>query len=220
MYFRNRADAGRRLAYKLHKYKADSSNVVVLALSEGAVLVGAQIAMELHGNLLLLLTESVFLPGENDALASLSSAGTFTYNNMFTPGQLEAMKGDYHNYIEGQRIEKVHRLNALIGEDGEIKPEYLRHHTVILVSDGLPHGFSLDVAYDFLKRIAIKRLVIATPLASVPAVDRMHLMGDDIACLSVVKNYMHTDHYYDDNTVPPVTDLFKVIRNISVNWKV
>ena len=216
MYFRNRADAGRKLAAKLERFKGQ--NISVVAMSEGAVIVGAQIAMRLHGSLMLLLTENIYLPGETDAIASMASTGTFSYNNMFTAGQLEEMTSEYHQYIEGKRIEKMHEMNVLISHEGEIRPEFLRHHTVILVSDGLPSGFSLDVAAAFLNTIAIKKLVVASPIASVPAVDRMHLVGDEICCLSVIDNYISTDHYYDDNTVAPVKDLFHMMEKISLNW--
>ena len=217
MYFKNRAEAGRIIAKKLEKYKRQ--NIAVVALSPGGVIVGAQIAMQLHGNLALLLTENIYLPGETEALAAMSSEGAFSYNNMFSPGEIEEMVLEYHHYIEQMRIETLHHINRLIGHDGEIHREYLRHHTVILVSDGLPSGFSLDIANDFVKFIPIKRLIVATPIASIPAVDRMHLLGDEICCLSVVENYIETDHYYTDNTIPPVQDLFRVMKNIAVNWK-
>lgn len=216
MYFRNRADAGRIIAHKLESYK--NENISVVALSRGAVIVGAQIAMRLHGNMMLLLTEKIILPGELDSIASISSAGDFAYNNMFSPGELEELKGEFHQYIESQRLEKVHRLNILMGKDGEVHPEYLRHHVVILVADGLASGYSLDIAGDFLKTIATGKIVIATPIASVAAVDRMHLAGDAICCLSVMNNYINTNHYYDDNTIPPVDDLLRMMRRISLAW--
>lgn len=216
MYFRNRADAGRRLAIKLERLK--NQNVAVVAMSEGAVIIGAQIAMRLHGSLMLLLTKNIHLPGEIDAIASLSSAGNFSYNRMFTPGQLEFMTSEYHQYIEGQRLEKRHELNVLVGRSGEIRPERLRHHVIVLVSDGLSSGLSLDIAADFLKTIKVKKLVIATPLASVSAIDKMHLVGDEICCLSVLDNYLDTNHYYDDNTIPPVKDLFRMMESISLYW--
>ena len=217
MYFKNRAQAGRELVKKLGDYQ--NKQVVILALSPGAVIIGAQIAMKLHANLMLLLTESIYLPSEPDPIAALSSAGTFTYNNMFSPGQIEEYATEYHHFIEAKRIESMHKLNKLVGNGGEINKNYLRNHVIIAVSDGLPSGFSLDIAASFLKTVAIKKLVVATPLASVPAVDRMHLFADEIVCLSVVANYMSTNHYYDDNTVPRTEQLFEVMRNISINWE-
>lgn len=215
MYFKSRAEAGRKLAAKLKKY--DNQQCVVLALNSGAVVIGAQIAMRLHSSLMILMSDSIILPGENDPLAAITTS-TFTYNQQYSSGQIEELASEYHGAIEQQRIEKFHKLNQLIGKGGDLDPKYLRRHTVILVSDALQSGMSLQIAADYLKAIKIKKLVIATPLASVNAVDRMHLIGDEIFCLSVGENLMETDHYYEDNTVPSHENALKIMRNISMNW--
>jgi predicted phosphoribosyltransferase len=217
MYFKNRAQAGKKLARKLEEYR--NQDVIVIALSEGAAIVAAQVAMHIHSNMLLFLIKDIMLPGEHDAIAGLGSTDTFVYNSMFSAGQLEEMTTEFHQYIDQERINKRHEMNVLMGHEGQIDKKLLRHRVIILVSDGLSTGSSLNVAGEYLKTVAIKKLVVATPLASVAAVDRMHLVADEIACLSVTDNYMFTDHYYDDNTVPGVEDVFKVMRNISVNWE-
>lgn len=216
MYFKNRAEAGRMIADKLGPYK--KTNTSVVALSPGAVIVGAQIAMQLHSSLMMLMTENIVLPGESDPLAVIASDNTFTYNNKFSTGELEEMRSEYMGVIEGQRIEKLRKLHALLGHGGEIHRELLRRRTVILVSDGLSTGLSLDLAADYLKPIKMERLIVATPFASVPAVDRMHLLGDEIVVLSTLENYIETNHYYDDNTIPPMEDLIKVIMNTPLHW--
>lgn len=216
MYFKNRAEAGRKLAGKLDHYK--KSNSVVIALTPGAVIIGAQVAMKLHATLMMLMTENIILPGENMPLAAVSSEDTFTYNNKFSIGEIEELQSEFLNVIESQRLEKLHHLHALLGHGGEIHRELLRNRNVILVSDGLSSGFSLDVAADYLKPVKTKRLIIATPIASIPAVDRMHLIGDEVVCLSVAENYMDTNHYYDDNTVPSPEDLLKIIMTMPVHW--
>lgn len=215
MYFKNRATAGRELASKLTKYK--NQQCVVIALSSGAVVVGAQVAMRLHANLLMLISENIVLPGETIPIAVMTS-DTFSYNPEMSAGQIDEYVGNYHGFIEGQRIEKFHKLNSLLSDGGRIDPKFLRRHVVILVSDALQSGISLQIASDFLKPINISRLIIATPLASVKAVDKMHLIGDEICCLNVAENLMETDHYYDDNVVPSHEGALKIIRNISMNW--
>jgi putative phosphoribosyl transferase len=217
MYFKSRADAGRQLADNLTKYKAQ--NIVVVALGEGSSIVAAQIAMKLHANLLLYLIKDIYLPGENQAIAALSSGGTFGNNDYFSPGEIEELSTEYHSYIEQKRIEANHELNVLLGRDGEINKDLLRHRVVIVVSDGLSTGFSMQMCINFLKTIATKKVVAATPLASVQAVDRMHIIADEICCLSVTDNYMGTDHYYEDNTLPPVDSVLKIMRNITLNWE-
>jgi len=216
-YFYNRAQAGKFLANELIEYQHE--NVAVVALSEGGVLVGAQIAMRLHASLSLLVSENIYLPGEHDAVGALSSAGTFTTNSVFSTGQIEEMLSNYHSYIEQQRLLQMQHINRLVGHSGEVKKDLLRRHVVVLVTDGLPSGFSLDVAYDFLKTVAIKRLVIAAVVASVPAVDRMHVLADEICCLDVKPSYMNTNHYFTNNTIPEAKQLFRMMKSISLNWR-
>lgn len=215
MYFKNRADAGRTLATKLKKY--NGKQCVVIALNSGAVVVGAQIAMNLHANLLMLISEDITLPGEHRPVAAMTT-DTFTFNPEFSACQIDEFVTEYHGFIEGQRIEKFHKLNKLMSDGGSIDAKFLRRHVVILVSDALQTGISLQIAADFLKPIKIERLIIATPMASVNAVDKMHLLSDEICCLDVTDNLMEADHYYDDNTVPNHEGSLKIIRNISMNW--
>lgn len=217
MYFRSRAEAGRMIAEKLVPYKANNTSVI--ALNPGGVIVGAQIAMRIHATLAMLLTKDVTLPGESTPLAAVSSDNIFTYNKMFSVGQLEEMQGDYRSFIEQSRMNGLHELHALLGADGEINRDFLQRHVVILVSDGFQNGFSIDVAADFLKPVNAKRLVVATPFATVPALDRIHMLADEIQCLDVIDNFMGTDHYYEDNTIPVTDDLIKVIRNTPIHWQ-
>lgn len=215
-YFKNRAEAGRLIAKELKGY--EKQHCAVVALSPGAVLVGAQIAMQLHASLAVLMTEQITLPGELEPLAAITSDNTFTYNNKFSAGEIEAMHSEYLGVIESQRIEKLHKLHVLLGKDGEVRRELLNRHTVIVVSDGLQNGMSLDIAQDFLKPVHIEKLVIVTPIASVHAVDKMHLIGDGLVCLSVPADYMNTDHYYEDNVVPDAEGIFKIISSLPVHW--
>lgn len=216
MYFENRAEAGRKLAAKLEKYK--SQHIAVVALGPGASIVAAQVAMKLHANLFMYLIKDIVLPGELEAFAGLGSGDVFTYNQVMTPSELEELTAEYHSYIEQMRLERMHELHMLLGDGGEIDKDLLRHRTVILVADGLSNGFSLDVAAAYLKTVAITKLVIATPVASIPAVDRMHLIGDEICCLSVRDNYLGADHYYDENYIPDIPGILKMMRNIAINW--
>jgi putative phosphoribosyl transferase len=215
MYFKNRAEAGRQLAAKLKQYK--NSQCAIVALNNGGVLVAAQIAMRLHANLMVLTSDKIILPGESEPLATMTTS-TFTFNKKYSQGEIDEFVGEYHGTIEDQRVEKFHKINRLLSDGGDIDPKLLRHHVVILVSDALQTGVSLEVAADFLKPTKLEKLIIATPVASVNAVDRMHLVGDEVYCLSVGENLMESDHYYEDNIMPGHEEALKIIRNISMNW--
>ncbi len=138
---------------------------------------------------------------------------------MYSTGQLEEFDMEYHHYIEQAKLDKLSEMHRLLGNGGLIKRELLKDHTIILVSDGLKSTFSLDAAEDYLKPVRIKHLVVATPLASVSAVDRMHILADEIHCLSVVENYMDTNHYYQDNTLPPHETIITTIQQMVHDWR-
>lgn len=215
-YFPDRSSAGKLLADKLDRYK--NKNTALVCLSDGGVVVGLEIAKRLHSSFFLLTTENVTLPGETDPLATLSSAGTFTYNNAYSTGELEALSSDYHYLIEGKRLEAYQKLNRLPTGRDEIPRSLLKNHYVIIVSDGFKNALSLDVAADFLKPIVTKSLVVAVPVASVAAVDRMHLLADEIECLSVIEDYMETDHYFENNQLPSSQEITAILQKGSLNW--
>ncbi len=217
MYFKDRNQAGQQLAAKLQKYRYE--NTAVIALSDGGIIIGAEIAKALHCVLTMLLTEEIKLPGEHQPLAVVNQDGGFTYNNMFSAGQLEGFASEYRTYIEQEKAQKFHAINRLLGDGGIIRKDLLRGRNIILVSDILQDGLSLDAAADFLKPIKIERLIVATPLATVPAVDRMHLLADEIVCLSVVDNFINTGHYFENNAMPSHEELVKTIETIVLNWR-
>jgi predicted phosphoribosyltransferase len=218
MYFKSRVVAGQQLAAKLvPKYRYE--NCAVVALSDGAVVVGAQIASQLHCVLTLLLTEAISLPGEPVPVASVDQDGGFAWGGMFSTGQLEEINNEFHGLIEQEKREKLSAMNRLLGQSGIINKDLLRDHNVILVSDGLNSAYSLDAAANYLKPIRMDKLIVATPLASVPAVDRMHLLADEILCLDVVDNFMDLNHYYEDNTILDHETTVKTIQNIVLKWQ-
>ncbi len=218
MYFKSRVEAGQKLAQEIVK-KYQGKPCAVVGLSDGGVMVGAQIAMQLHCVLTMLLSEAINLPREPDAVAGISQNGAFSYNQAYSPGELEEMIGEYRSFIEEEKMHKMQDMHRMVGRGGLIRRDLLRDHDVILVSDGLSNGFSLDIAAEFLKPIHVARLIVATPFASVKAVDRMHILADEIFCLNVIEDYISTDHYYDTQDVPPHDLVIKTIEEIVTHWK-
>lgn len=201
----------------VQKYRYE--NCVVVALSDGAVQVGEEIAKALHCLLTMLLIEDIEVPGEGVSFGGMSQRGEFTYNGMFSAGEIEEYASEYHGYLEEQKREAFQRVNRLLGEGGIIDNDMLRDHTVILVADGLDTGVSLDVAKDFLKPIRVTKLVIATPVASVRAVDKMHMTADELRVLDVKENYMGVNHYYEQNDIPSHEETVAKINQIILNWR-
>jgi predicted phosphoribosyltransferase len=138
---------------------------------------------------------------------------------MFSAGEIEEYNSEYHGYLEEAKREAFQKMNRLLGDGGIIDEAMLRDRVVILVSDGLDTGVSLDVASDFLKPIRIKRLVIASPVATVQAVDKLHVLADELHILDVKSNFLGVDHYYDKNDIPTHEETIAKINQTVLNWK-
>lgn len=218
MYFASRVQAGRMLAVQLsHKY--DRQKCAVMALGDGGVMVGAQIAKKLRCPLTLLMSAEIMLPREPQAIAGITSGGVVSYNHSYSQGEIDEMVGEYYGLIEAEKLTQMHSLNQLVGPGGTVNKQLLKGRNVIIVSDGLKTGFELDIAAEFLKPIAIEKMVVAVPFASLTAVDKMHVLADDLYCLSVIAEYFDTDHYYDTKDVPDHETVIKTIEHVVAEWQ-
>jgi len=218
MYFENRAQAGQMLAAQLlERYRYE--NCAVVALSDGGVLVGEQIASQLHCILTMLLTEGIEVPGESMSFGAVSQSGNFTYNSEFSSGEIEEYTSEFHGYLDDQKRQAFSRINRLIGDGGMIDKDMLRDRVVILVSDSFSDGATLAVAIDFLKPIRIHRLIVVAPVATIPAVDMLHIAADELHILDVKENFMGVDHYFDDNDIPTHEETVAKINQIVLNWR-
>lgn len=214
MYFASRIQAGRMLATQLNA-KYPHEKAVVMALSDGGVVVGAEIARELGCQLTLLISSEIKLPREPEALAGITQSGAMAYNSAYSSGEVDELVGEYYGLLEQEKMTKMHEMNQLVSHDPAVTRDSLTRHDVIIVSDGLKSGFQVDLAAAFLKPIEMGKLVVATPFASVPAVDRMHVLADDLYCLSVIPDMMEVDHYYDQPQLPDHQAVLDLIRTVN-----
>ena len=218
MYFHSRTEAGEQLArLLLDKYRYE--NVAIVALGDGGVVVGEPVAERLHCVLTLLISEDVDVPGEGQNFGTVSQTGKFTFSSELDEGEISEYVNEYHGYLEEQKRQAFNKINRLIGDGGVIDRELLQDHTIILISDGLKDISILNVAVDFLKPIRVTKLVIATPVASVEMVDKVHMIADELHILDVKANYLDTDHYYDQNDLPTHEETIAKINRIILNWR-
>ena len=218
MYFESHEEAGIKLAILLfQKYRYE--NCAVVSLTDGGVIVGEQIASALHSILTMMLVEKIEIPGESMSFGAVSQEGSFSYDTSISEGEMDEYTSEYHGYLEEKKREAFEKINRLLGDGGLIDREMLRDHVVILVSDGMNSSAEIDAAMDFLKPIRITRLVIATPVASVQAVDKLHMIADELHILDVKDNYLETNHYYNQNSIPSHEETVAKINKIVLNWR-
>lgn len=215
-YFQDRKEAGQLLAAQLHHYAP--KNCAVLALSEGGAIIGAEIAKSIHASLYMLAIEDITLPRELEPLAAMSSAGTFTYNHSFSNADLEETTAESRPIIDQLRLETFQKLNRVVSKDGVIDKTFLKRHVVIVVSDGIVNGLSVDVAADFLKPVLTHKVIVATPLCNPDVVDKIRILTDEFFYLNLVEPGFPLSHYYQDNALPEHDEVIDLMSNISLQW--
>lgn len=199
MYFKDRKDAGYELAKKLKNYRHD--RVAVLALGHGGYLVGRRIAHDLNCPISVLYSEEITAPGDaSTVIGEVDQSGGLTYNSNLSSGQLEEFVNEFHNYIDQERLKLVHKLNSMSAPEIKADPEHLRNHKIIVVVDGAKDGAIFDATLSFLKAVSVDKVVAAIPVASTNAVDKLHMLFDELHCLHVTPNFISVDHYFEDET--------------------
>lgn len=218
MYFESRMQAGVVLAEQLLKnYRYE--DCAVLALNDGGVLVGEQIASYLHCALMLLISESIEVPGEGMSFGAVSQTGSFTFNSGWSQGEVNEYSQEFHGYLAEKKREAMQKINRLLGDGGTVDESLLKNRVVIVVSDGFHDLATMDVVFDFLKPLRIQKIVMASPIASVDIVDRIHIRADELHILDVKANYLDTDHYYTDNKIPNHEQTVERINQMILNWR-
>lgn len=217
MYFKSRAEAGVKLADELmplYRYE----NTVVVALSEAGLAVGYQIAVNLHTALRRLLMKTIHIDDESIDYATIMPGGVVAINPSLSESEQSYYYGEYAGWLEEQIREGILSIDRLMGTD-EISPENMRGYNVILTDDGINNPTKLEAALTWLKPARVDKVILACPVISVPALDRAHILCDELYILSVAANYISTEHYYDEDDAPD-SELARRMIDVTIsNWR-
>jgi putative phosphoribosyl transferase len=215
-YFASREQAGTMMAPYLMAYR--NQECTVLAVSPGGLMIGAEIARHLHATLSLLMTRNVYLPGGKTLLGIVDELGGFTFNKMFTTAEIEEFEQEYRASIDAAKMEAMQEMHHALGAGGILPKRYFRRRNVIVVTDFALNGLVFEAAAAFLKTVHTKKIIMGSPVATVKAIDRMHILADQIVVMSVTEQDFGADHYFEDNTMPPPGEVMKIINNNILKW--
>src|SRR2546421_6883921 len=162
MIYRDRAEAGRRLATQLTDY-ANRSDVIVLALPRGGVPVAYEVAKALRAPLDIFLVRKLGVPGHEElAMGAIATGGVRVLNEdvmryiSIPDAAIDAVAAKEQRELE--RRERLYR--------GDRPAPDVRGQTVILVDDGLATGSTMRAAVAALRRQHPARIVVAVPVGA------------------------------------------------------
>jgi predicted phosphoribosyltransferase len=199
--FKDRREAGERLAKELARYSG-REDAVVLGLPRGGVVIAFAIAEALRIPMDILVVRKLGVPGNEElAMGAIASGGARVLNRdvirwMDIPDRV------IENVTEGERRELERREKAFRGD--RPRPD-LRGKVVLLVDDGIATGATMRAAVSALRAMEPGRVVVAAPVAPPDVCTRLESEADELVCLARVEPFGSVGSWYLD--FPQVTDL-------------
>ena len=176
--YRDRHDAGKRLAERLRAY-AHRLDVLVLALPRGGVPVAYEVARALKVPLDVFIVRKLGVPSHEEfAMGAIASGGIRVLNNDVTRA-LHIPERVVEEVTAGEQRE-LERREQLYRDDRPA-PD-VKGRTVILIDDGLATGATMRAALQALRQQQPARLIVAVPVAAPSTCLEFLGEADDIVC--------------------------------------
>lgn len=198
IYFKNRKEAGWRLANLLEKYR--SQNGIILALPRGGVVVASEIAKNLCLPLGIIVVRKIGHPLNPEyAIAAISESGQIVKNEDETE-QIEPLV--FQKMADRGLEEAQRRRQKYWGKRPKID---LKNKIAIIVDDGLATGLTMKAAILEIKSQKPKKIVVAVPVAPPETTREIKKIADEFVTASIPDDFLGAvGAYYHD--FPQISD--------------
>jgi len=196
-----------QLAKKLEKYKDEMG--VVLAVPRGGVPIGFYIAKHLNFDLDLLMSKKLGHP----------------YNEEFAIGAvgledeiIEETQGISPEYID----EEVANIHSQLKERykkfmGSKQPIDINGKIVIVVDDGVATGRTILATLEMLRRKKPRKLIVAVPVSSQEAAERIRRVVDEFICLHTSAPFFGVGRFYTDFSQTTDEEVIELLQELNTS---
>ena len=199
--FKNRSDAGQKLAQKCQAYQ--NSEAIVLGLPRGGVPIAYEIAKHLHLLFDVCLVRKLGLPDYPEvAMGAIAEDALLSHYG----GNVTIIDRDT-TQLNNLSPEKIQAIAAQEKAELKWRESCYRHHrpmltlsnrTIILTDDGIATGLTMHAAVEILRQHQPQKIIIAIPVAGREAIARLEHRVDQIICLLQPKSLGAVGFWYED----------------------
>ncbi len=190
--FENRRDAGRQLAAVLEEYTHKLS--IVLAIPNGGVPVGIEVASAIKTDLDLIICRKIPLPFTPEAgVGAIADDGTIILNEDLVKSY--GLTSEQIEYESSRVRAEIKKRSMLYRGDRPLAA--VRGKSVIIVDDGLASGYTMIAAVKSVQRRRPREIVAAVPVASASAVEQVEKVADKVVTCAVgtMPRFAVADYY-------------------------
>jgi putative phosphoribosyl transferase len=206
--FRDREEAGRKLAEKLHAY-ANRKDVIVLGIPRGGVPVAFQVAKALNARLDIFLSRKLGVPGQEELAFGAIATGDTRVLDREIIDAVGISDEQIDQITTRVKKELVRRENLYRGERAPLKLEGL---TVLLVDDGIATGSSMRAAIKALRQMKAARFVVAIPVAPRSTCNRLKNEVDELICVYAPEHFYAIGQFYEDFSQTADEEVTELLR--------
>jgi putative phosphoribosyl transferase len=195
MRFRDRVEAGRRLADAVERADCADLEVVVLALPRGGVPVGAEVARALGAPLDVLVVRKLGVPFQPElAMGAIGEKGVRVAND----DVLRIAGLGIPELDEAERTERL-ELERRAAKYRAGRPRIDLHgRCAVIVDDGIATGSTARAACQVARGLGASRVVLAVPVASRLAASELRAVCDELICLDQPDPFFAVGEWYRD----------------------
>lgn len=195
MPFRNRKDAGQRLAEALAPYK--DKRPVALALPRGGVPVAAEVARALDAPLDLILVRKIGVPYQPELAmgAVVDGPEPLVVRNEDVIRLAGVPEAEFAAIRDSELAEIGRRRSRYLG--GRSHPD-LAGRVAIVIDDGVATGATTRAALRAVRARNPQQLILAVPVAPTGTLAELADEADEIVCLEDYESFMAIGGYYSD----------------------
>ena len=195
MPFRNRADAGRKLAGALAAYR--DQRPVVLALPRGGVPVAAEVAAALGAPLDLVLVRKLGVPVQPELAmgAVVDGSAPIVVRNEDVIRLTGVSEEEVQSVCAEELAEIERRRERYLGTRKRVD---IAGRVAIVIDDGIATGATTRAALRALRLRGPKKLILAVPVAPTETLAAMREDADDVVCLEDYADFGAIGFFYAD----------------------
>jgi predicted phosphoribosyltransferase len=195
MLFRDRSDAGRRLAERLATGFAGRPDVIVLGLPRGGIPVAFEVARRLDAPLDVFVVRKLGVPGQEELAMGAIATGGIRVINRDVVDALHIPDRAIDRVAQDEMRELERRQRSY---RGDLPPPQVAQKVVVLIDDGLATGSTMRAAVAALREQGPARIVVAVPVAAEPTCDDLRKEVDEVVCLQTPEPFLAVGRFYDD----------------------
>jgi putative phosphoribosyl transferase len=190
--FKDRADAGTKLAKALKSYR--DQNVLVLGIPRGGVETAYYVAKHLNAELSVIVSRKLPFPDNPEAgFGAMAEDGSIFLIDRFK----DYLPTRVVQRIIEEQTQEIARRVAAFRKSRPLPP--IAGRTVIIVDDGIAMGSTMRASVLLCRNQGAAQVIVAAPVAAPETVEMFREVADDVVVLET-------------------PEFFQAVAQVYVNW--